>query len=149
MPEITEILPPEKISKRAYQKQDVQDKLLVIAATDRSQLNKKIYSDAHQAKALVNVVDRPELCDFMMPALVQRGELQIAISSGGNSPALAKKLRQELEGKYEADYADMMDIMGELRTLIKDHVREQNVRREIFHKLADLVHIKEEDNHET
>lgn len=71
-----------------YRPEFCQEKFLIIAATDDLNLNKKIYHDGHQYSALVNVVDRIELCDFIVPSIVKRGDLQIAISTGGKSPAL-------------------------------------------------------------
>ncbi len=140
---IYEILPDEKIRKEKYNKKYCTNKLIVIAATDQEKLNIQIYKDARKAGALVNVVDNKELCDFIMPAVVNRGDLKIAISTGGNSPALAKKIREDLEGKYKEDYQDMNNILGEIREIIKKNIDNQNQRKIIFDKLASLVKLSE------
>jgi len=89
--------------------------LMVIGATNNEQVNGNISGDARARGILVNIVDDPERCDFILPSLVQQGDLTIAVSTGGKSPALAKKIREELELSYGPEYAVLLDIMGELR----------------------------------
>jgi precorrin-2 dehydrogenase/sirohydrochlorin ferrochelatase len=91
---------------------------LIIGATDRGDVNERISKDAMARGLLVNIVDDPERCNFILPSLVRQGDLSIAISTGGNSPALAKKLRQELEGQYGPEYQTLIRIMGTLRQKI-------------------------------
>lgn len=143
LPEIEKLLTEEQISREKYRSSFCQDKFLVFAATDNKELNKKIYYNASKNGVLVNVADNPELCDFMVPALVNKGDLQIAISSGGKSPALAKKIRKELENDYNNKYSEMLNLMGELRELIKENVADMNKRKLILNKLAEMAQIKE------
>ena len=93
---------------------------LVIGATDRDEVNERICADCRRAGILVNIVDDPQRCDFILPSLVQRGDLQIAVSTAGKSPALAKKLRIELEARYGEAYATLVAILGELRAGITE-----------------------------
>ena len=87
----------------------------VIGATDDAAVNERISRDAREQGILVNIVDDPGRCDAILPALCERGDLAIAVSTGGRSPALAKKLRTELEEAYGPEYGTLVEILGELR----------------------------------
>lgn len=100
---------------RHYHSADVSGYLLVFCATDSAAINQQVADDARQAGALVNVADRPDLCDFTIPARLLRGSLSITVSTGGNSPALARELRNELAGRYGPEYEDYLEIVGRLR----------------------------------
>ena len=89
---------------------------MVIGATDDEKTNAAIYSDAGSKGISVNIVDDPQKCDFILPSLVERGDLTIAIGTGGKSPALARHLREELESKYGKEYEVFLNILGNLRT---------------------------------
>jgi precorrin-2 dehydrogenase/sirohydrochlorin ferrochelatase len=102
-------------SRRSYKKADIQGVSLVIAATDEPTLQKKIVKDAHTRGLWVNVVDVPALCDFIAPALVSRGDIQIAISTGGAAPALAKYLRQKLEPLIGPEYEEFAKLVKTFR----------------------------------
>jgi precorrin-2 dehydrogenase/sirohydrochlorin ferrochelatase len=88
---------------------------LVIGATDEESVNGRIAKDARDRGIPVNIVDDPVRCDFILPSVVERGDLMIAVSTGGKSPALAKKLREDLEEAYGPEYAVLLEILGELR----------------------------------
>jgi len=88
---------------------------LVIGATNDGDVNGKIAQDARRRGIPVNIADDPARCDFILPSVVERGDLQILVSTGGKSPALARKIREELEGRYGPEYAVLLDILGELR----------------------------------
>jgi precorrin-2 dehydrogenase / sirohydrochlorin ferrochelatase len=88
---------------------------LVIGATDDETVNGRIAKDARTWGIPVNIVDNPARCDFILPSVVERGDLLIAVSTGGKSPALARKLREELEETYGPEYAVLLEILGELR----------------------------------
>lgn len=94
------------------------DAFLVICATDDRALNRRVMQDCQIRRIPVNVVDDPELCDFILPSIAEQGDLIIAVSTGGKSPALAKRLRMELERRYGPEYRELLNIMGELRTRI-------------------------------
>lgn len=88
---------------------------MVIGATDCGEVNKKIAADARALGIMVNVVDDPGQCDFILPAVVRQGDLLISVSTGGKSPALAKKVRAELETTFGQEYATLLAIMGKVR----------------------------------
>ena len=88
---------------------------LVIGATDDEKTNAAISLDARSKRIPVNIVDDPQKCDFILPSLVQRGDLAITIGTGGKSPALARHLREELEAKYGREYEIFLNILGSLR----------------------------------
>lgn len=88
---------------------------LVIGATDDDKTNAQISMDARNKAIPVNIVDDPQKCDFILPSLIQRGDLAIAIGTGGKSPALARHLREELESKYGREYEIFLNILGILR----------------------------------
>lgn len=88
---------------------------LVIAATDDPKVNTAVWEEARTLGCLVNVVDDPEHSNFILPAVVRRGELQIAISTGGASPALARRIREDLESQFGPEYGELAALLGELR----------------------------------
>jgi len=89
---------------------------LVIGATDDEKTNLVISQDAREKGIPVNIVDDPQKCDFILPSIVERGDLVIAIGTGGNSPALARHLREELESRYGTEYEIFLQILGRLRS---------------------------------
>ena len=101
-----------------YEEALIHGAFLIIGATDSDAVNERIARDARALKIPVNIVDEPTRCDFILPSIVERGDLAIAVSTGGKSPALAKKLRKELEAAYGQEYAVLLQIMGELREKI-------------------------------
>ena len=117
------------IHQRSYQAGDLAEHWLVIAATDDSELNQKVFAEAAEARIFCNVVDQPELCTFHVPAVVQQGLLQIAISTGGSSPALAKRLRQEIEKQFGPAYGELLEGLLELRNCFRQKYPEDAARR--------------------
>jgi len=98
-----------------YQDACLTGAFLVIGATDDGAVNGRIAADARALGIPVNIVDDPARCDFILPAVLERGDLSIAVSTSGRSPALAKKIRRELEAVYGPEYAILLEIMGKLR----------------------------------
>lgn len=101
--------------RRPYDPADLEGAFLVIGATDDGPLNARIGQEARRRGLLVNLVDRPEGSTFLVPSVVERGDLVIGISTGGSSPALAKRLRRELEGQFGAEYARLLELLGAVR----------------------------------
>lgn len=97
---------------RAFRRADVRGCTLVVAATGREGVDRAVAAAAHAQRALVNVVDRPSECDLIMPSVLRRGELQIAVSTGGRSPALARDIRRSLEPLFAADLAELVERAG-------------------------------------
>lgn len=100
---------------KPFEAGDAAGYFLVICATDSPEINEQAALEAKRTGALVNVVDNPSLCDFTLPARLQRGGLSIAVSTGGQSPALARELRNELAETYGPEYAEYLEIAGRLR----------------------------------
>jgi precorrin-2 dehydrogenase / sirohydrochlorin ferrochelatase len=121
---------------RAFSADDLDGKFLAVVATASGHLNKNIYREAHLRCVLCNVVDVPDLCDFFYPAVVQRGDLQIAISTAGQSPSLAQKLRQQLEKQFGPGYALWVEQLGETRKLILASDLDKETKWELLHSLA-------------
>ena len=105
---------------RPFETSDLDDTFLVVAATASPEANNAIYADAQRRRILCNVVDVPDLCDFYYAAVVRRGKLQVAISTAGESPTLAQRLRKEIEQHIPEEYAAWLDKVGrERRTLLR------------------------------
>lgn len=121
---------------RAFSPDDVDGMFLAVVATASESLNRLIHREAQQRKVLCNVVDVPELCDFFYPAVVRRGDLQIAISTAGQSPSLAQKLRQQLERQFGEGYAEWVAQLGETRRLILASDLDKERKLELLHSLA-------------
>lgn len=100
---------------KEYSVENIYGAALVIGATDDEKINAAVSHDAKERGIPVNIVDDPQKCDFILPSLVERGDLTIAIGTGGNSPALARYLREKLEKKYGEEYAVLNNILGQLR----------------------------------
>lgn len=115
--ELAALKDADRISHNAceYSREFISGVALVIGATDDEKTNLMIARDARENGIPVNIVDDPQKCDFILPSIVERGDLVIAISTGGNSPALARHLREELESRYGEEYAIFLRIMGHLR----------------------------------
>jgi precorrin-2 dehydrogenase / sirohydrochlorin ferrochelatase len=111
---------------------DLEGAFLVIAATDDTDVNIAVFSDAERRAMLVNVVDVPPLCNFILPAIVRTGPLAIAISTAGASPALAKRMKREIEGQYGEPYARLAVLLNEVRGWAKSTLPTYQDRKEFF-----------------
>jgi siroheme synthase-like protein len=119
-----------------FQAEHLQDASLVIAATGNPEVNQAVYSAAQQRGVLCNSVDEPERCDFYYPALVRRGDLQIAISTAGKSPALAQRIRKELEEQFDSSYIGWLNWLGTVRALLFNRQIDPELRRRTLHRIA-------------
>jgi len=115
-----------------YHRSQIEGAFLVIGATDRDEVNGLISRDARDLHVLVNIVDDPARCDFILPSVLNRGNLSIAVSTGGESPALAKKIRRELEGVFGPEYAALLFIMGRLRESVLADNRPSDENKALF-----------------
>ena len=125
------------LKRRAYRSDDLSGMFLVIGATDDETLNLQISKDAERAHILCNIVDRPEVCNFILPSIVRRGDLVITISTSGKSPALAKHLRQKLETQFGREYADFLLLMGAIRQKLLSQSHEPEAHKALFNQLID------------
>jgi precorrin-2 dehydrogenase/sirohydrochlorin ferrochelatase len=123
---------------RGYQTSDLKNARVIIAATDDPQVNQAVYDDARSRGMLVNVVDDPAHCTFHVPAVVRRGSIAIAISTGGACPALAKRLREEIETAVGAEYAQLAALLAELRPRVRARVPRER-REALWHELMDAA----------
>ena len=130
-------LPNVRMEKRCWQPGDNAGFALVFAATDDRALNQAVSEEARASGIPVNVVDDPELCSFIVPASVKRGDLIIAVTSSGKSPTLSKRIRRELEARYGPEYSKFVELLGELRDMVKAKYSEPKQREAVFSKLMD------------
>jgi len=131
-----------------YKNDYIEGALLVIGATDRDEINERIYRDSKERGILVNIVDDPAKCDFIVPSVFQQGDLSIAISTGGKSPALARNLREELEQRYGREYRILLNIMGDIREKIISRGEPSDENRKLFESVLNsdiLQHIREKN----
>jgi precorrin-2 dehydrogenase/sirohydrochlorin ferrochelatase len=133
--------------ERRFCPEDVEGYFLIISATDDRVVNSEVSRLAREEGILINVVDDPVLSNFTLPARVRRGDLLITSSTGGNLPALSREIRKKLETNFGEEYARYLSIVGELRPLIIEKIKNRDQRREIFEKLADfnLIELVKED----
>ena len=108
-----------QISRRDYQSGDLEDALIAIAATDDPMVNMEVAREGRERGVLTNVVDDPEHSDFIVPSLLRRGDISIAVSTGGKSPALARRIRTELEQSFASEYASLALLISEVRQELK------------------------------
>src|ERR1700732_2957497 len=125
-----------ELELRACSSAYLDGKFLAVVATASRNLNERVYLEAQQRGVLCNVVDVPDLCDFFYPAVVRRGDLQIAISTAGQSPSLAQKLRQQLERQFGDGYAAWVEQLGETRRLVLASELDKETKWELLHSLA-------------
>jgi precorrin-2 dehydrogenase/sirohydrochlorin ferrochelatase len=126
-----------ELIKSKYSKDYITAATLVIAATNDSQLNKQIYKDCQELEILCNVVDAPELCDFIVPAVVKRGDLQIAIGTEGHCPAYAGHLRKKLEQTFTDRHGEFLAELKKLRERIIRDVPDEAERKVLLGELVD------------
>jgi len=122
---------------RSFDVEDMDSVFLAVASTDDWEVNSQVSRLAQQEGKLVNVVDDPALCNFIVPATVTRGDLQISVSTGGSSPALAKRIRKDLESRYGAEYGLFAQLLGEIRDTVKGKYSNQSEREAVFNRLID------------
>jgi precorrin-2 dehydrogenase / sirohydrochlorin ferrochelatase len=121
---------------RAFVPEDLDGMALAVVATSSRAVNEAIYQEAQPRGVLCNVVDVPEYCDFYYPAVVRRGDLQIAVSTSGQSPSLAQKIRQQLERQFGPGYARWVAELGATRKLVLGSGLDPQRKRELLQSLA-------------
>lgn len=135
------------LKSRPYRTEDLEGIFLVIGASDDETLNRKISTDAEHRNILCNIADRPEVCNFILPAIVRRDDLVITISTSGKSPALAKKLRKTLESQFGEEYGDFLQLLGAIRKKLLSQAHEPEVHKPLFEQLINskLIAMIQED----
>ncbi|MBM7557108.1 precorrin-2 dehydrogenase/sirohydrochlorin ferrochelatase family protein [Halanaerobacter jeridensis] len=123
--------------QRKFVIKDLTDCFLVIVATNKPEVNKRIGQLALERNILANIVDNPELSTFTLPGLVKRGDLLLTVATGGNLPALSKQIVQKLASEFGNEYEDFLVLMSEIRPVVLNKIEDEQKRRTIFRKLAD------------
>jgi siroheme synthase-like protein len=131
------------VISRPYREGDLASAFLVIAATDDPGVNQRVWQEAEQRGCLVNAVDDPAHCNFITPAVVRRGDVMIAVSTGGTSPALARRLRERVESLIGPEYGDLATLLAELRPELRSRYKAEKDRQQAAFRLvdSDLVEI--------
>lgn len=124
-----------RLEERRFRPVDLKGAFMVIAATSSRRLNELIFRGAQRRRIPCNVVDVPELCDFFYPAVVRRGDLQVAISTAGQSPLLAQRIRQDLEQQFDPGYAAWVAQLGKIRREVLGSDLPAARKRELLHSL--------------
>ncbi|MCD4764169.1 MAG: bifunctional precorrin-2 dehydrogenase/sirohydrochlorin ferrochelatase [Desulfobacterales bacterium] len=139
-----------ELKRRPYESSDIDGMFLVIGATDNEELNRQINKDAEHQNKLCNIADRPDACNFVLPSIVNRGNLVIAISTSGKSPAFAKKMRQDLEKEFGEEYDEFLQLMGAIRKKALSEKHEPEAHKHLFEQLinrglVDMVRNNDEE----
>lgn len=127
--------------RRTYQSTDLDGHFLVIGATDDMALSRRINADAEERGMLCNIADVPEICNFILPAVIRRGDLLLTVSTSGKSPAFAKHLRKQLQYEYGDEYARFLELMGRIRKRLLAEAHAPEAHKPLFEQLIknDLV----------
>lgn len=125
------------------------DTTLVFGATSRRDVNVAIHKAATDRKIPCNIADVPDLCTFFVPAVITQGELMIAVSTGGSSPALARRIREDLERRFGPEYAEMVRVMGELRKLVLQTGNSSDENKKVFRQIVDSDLLEALRDHDT
>ena len=130
VPELEKL--PLELIRRGYRREDLDRRFLVVAATSTTSLNRRVYREAEARALLCNVVDVPELCSFILPAVHRADPIAVAISTGGASPALAQRLRDEVAAVVRPEHAELAVRLRDLRPWAKSHLPTYEARRDYF-----------------
>ena len=122
---------------RSYQPGDLIGAFLVICATDQPEINHQVWQEATANRQLVNVVDDTPRCNFIAPSILRKGDLTIAISTGGKAPALAVRLKERLQRELGPEYERFLQLAGQLRAQLARHVPDFDRRKELWYELVD------------
>ena len=126
-----------ELVRREYRTEDLEERFLVVAATSTSSVNRRVFREAEARSLLCNVVDVPELCSFILPAVHRQGPIAVAVSTGGASPALAQRLRDEIAEIVGPEHAALADRLRELRPWARSHLPTYEARRDYFAALVE------------
>ncbi len=123
--------------RRGYESGDLAGRYLAFAATDDDHLHERIAADAAAAGVLLNVVDRPRWCDFIVPSIARRGDLVVAVSTSGRSPAMARRIRLDIEAMLTPEYEEAIAIFSKLRGRLVDLGWTLAQRQQLFERLLE------------
>ncbi len=137
------------IHKREYRVEDLENRFLVIAATDIEQTNRKVSKDCKERQIMVNAVDIKDACSFIFPAIIKKDDLVISVSTGGNSPAGAAYLKDKIQAAIPRDFESNVKLLGSLRDKIAQRVPNASDRKKLYYTFledADKNDIKLDEN---
>ncbi len=129
--------PAVDLIERPYAASDICGRFLVIGATDDESLNRQISADAERENILCNIADVPDACNFILPSIVDRGDLIVAVSTSGKSPAFARRLRKSLENQFGEEYRDFLRLMGAIRQKLLATAHAPEAHKPLFETLID------------
>jgi len=122
---------------RTYQQGDLTGAFMVICATDQTEINHQVWQEALANQQLVNVVDDTPRCNFIAPAILRKGDLNIAISTGGKAPALAVRLKERLQKEIGPQYERFLELSGQLREPLTRNIPDFETRKKLWYELVD------------
>jgi precorrin-2 dehydrogenase / sirohydrochlorin ferrochelatase len=133
---------------RHYQMGDLTGAFMVICATDQTEINHQVWQEASANGQLVNVVDDTPRCNFIAPAILRKGDLNIAISTGGKAPALAVRLKERLQKEIGPQYERFLELSGKLREPLARHIPDFETRKKLWYELvdSDILELLSQDN---
>ncbi|MDP4145577.1 MAG: bifunctional precorrin-2 dehydrogenase/sirohydrochlorin ferrochelatase [Bacillota bacterium] len=150
--EFKELIELKKIKfiNDTYSYEYIKGGYLVYASTNSREVNEKIYRDCIKNNKLVNVVDEPDICNFIVPSKLQRGDLTIAVSTNGKSPTLAKKIREDMEESFDFKYEIFLEIMGDIRKIAPEYIKDIHLRNEFYKEIvySDIINRIDFENKE-
>mgnify|MGYP001168715184 CR=1 FL=1 len=127
-----------ELERRGYVRGDLEGAFIVVCATSSEEVNRAVHAEAEERGCIVNVVDVPDLCSFIVPSIVRRGTLSVAISTGGAAPTVAKRLRKHVQEHLGPEWETYLTLLGEVRVLVMERVPGgEVVRKPIFEAIAD------------
>jgi siroheme synthase-like protein len=126
-----------ELLERRFESRDLDGRFLVVAATSDPGLNRRVYEEAERRLLLCNVVDAPEICSFIVPAVHRADPIAIAVTTSGASPALAQRIRGEIAARYGSEHADLARRLAELRPWAKENLASYEERRDFFQRLVE------------
>jgi len=138
IPELEDLAAEGSIAweRRAYRAEDLDGAFMAVAATGDTDINVRVYEDAEERAMLVNVVDVPPLCNFILPAVFRSGPLAVAISTAGASPALAKRIKRQIAEEYGEPYAKLAELLNEVRGWAKGSLPTYQDRKAFFESIV-------------
>jgi precorrin-2 dehydrogenase / sirohydrochlorin ferrochelatase len=137
------------LKQRDYHDSDGDDAFLVVGATDNQVLNRQLHRKCEERGHLCNIVDQPELCSFVVPSVIRQGDLSIAVSTAGKSPALARHLRRQLQAMFGPEYGTFVDLMGAIRAKLQARGHAPERHKALFEQLirSDLLQLIKQEDH--
>ncbi len=141
-PEVTETLynlqkqGEIELIERPYKQGDIKNVFLVYVATNEPFVNEACLQEARRENILINVVDQPLMCDFIVPATIKKGDLSVAISTNGKSPMLSRRIREEIEGLLRNTSEEYINVLGDLRKIVLKEIKDPYTRKRIFEKIV-------------